>query len=430
MTGRLNLNGATDESAIALNVLGQGKFSNNLGVYTTSPKMYLYNTTGTEGQYELRALTGNGFDIVDIHNSTVPFKIDYNTSNILMAGALTLGSATGTGSGVFYAGEINGSTFNIGGGTAFASGGTIRGVGNNYQLTLLQNNTSTAGYGIWSTNGGVLNFTRYSGSTYSSPTMFIDLSQNLNLANRLNVNGATDNSSYQLNVNGNALATTFVKSGGTSSQYLMADGSVTTAGGGGFVPYTGATNNVALAANSLTFTTGQISLSTGAYSTNISQYQLRFTDNGTGFYNELQKRNSSGYNISYLQDKTYTLADSAYTNSGTYTPTLTNTTNISSSSLSQATYSRVGNIVHVNVAVSLTPTLSTTNTVLTIQLPQATATGTQSYIGQGTFFGNGASNLFSSGIVSIASTTTATFTFQSMALTSSNANIQFDYKIN
>lgn len=217
--------------------------------------------------------------------------------------------------------------------------------------------------------------------------------------------------------------------GGTSSQYLMADGSTSTLSGS-YVPYTGATNNVALDANSLSFTTGQISLSTGNYSTNISQYQLRFTDNNTGFYTELQKRNASGYNIAYLQDKTYTLADSAYTNSGSYTPTFTNTTNVSGTTISNASYSRMGNIVTVSIGCSFTPTANSTNTVITFTLPVTTATGTQVYVGSGTNFGNGSSSLSSAGIVNIASTTTGNFTFYSTSTSTSNANFTFQYKIN
>ena len=116
--------------------------------------------------------------------------------------------------------------------------------------------------------------------------------------------------------------------------------------------------------------------------------------------------------------------------SGTYTPTLTNTTNISSSTLSQATYTQVGNIVTVSIGITLTPTLSATNTVLTVTLPVTTATGTQDFVGSGTVFGNLVSNLFASGIVNVTSTTQATFTFYATALTSSSANFQFQYKVN
>ena len=47
--------------------------------------------------------------------------------------------------------------------------------------------------------------------------------------------GTTVDNGQKLQVSGAILATSFVKSGGTSSQYLMADGSVTTGGGGGSV---------------------------------------------------------------------------------------------------------------------------------------------------------------------------------------------------
>jgi hypothetical protein len=362
----------------------------------------------------------------------------------LLTGTPTIPSISGTTN---YVSKFTGAS-TIGNSSLFDNGTNV-GIGTaspNYKFTL--EGSSSYNMGLTNSDMGTagqyvgVQF-GYLGNSYQKGAIFFE-SQDGNARGKMyfSMNGVANSSNASISdaaltldynkaatFASSVTATSFIKSGGTSSQYLMADGSTSTLSGS-YVPYTGATSNVALAANNLSFTTGQISLSTGNYSTNISQYQLRFTDNNTGYYNELQKRNSSGYNISYLQDKTYTLADSAYTNSGTYTPTLTNTTNISSSSLSQATYSRVGNIVHVNVAVSLTPTLSTTNTVLTISLPQTTATGTQSYVGNGTVFGNAVSNLFSSGLVSIASTTTATFTFQSMALTSSNANIQFDYKIN
>ncbi len=47
--------------------------------------------------------------------------------------------------------------------------------------------------------------------------------------------GTTVDNGQRFQVSGTILATSFVKSGGTSSQYLMADGSVTTGGGGGGV---------------------------------------------------------------------------------------------------------------------------------------------------------------------------------------------------
>jgi hypothetical protein len=62
------------------------------------------------------------------------------------------------------------------------------------------------------------------------------------LNTRFNIGTNTD-LGYTLGVNGSIYGSSFVKAGGTSSQYLMADGSVTTGGGG--VTSVGATSPIA-----------------------------------------------------------------------------------------------------------------------------------------------------------------------------------------
>jgi hypothetical protein len=58
---------------------------------------------------------------------------------------------------------------------------------------------------------------------------------------------ATQNDVFSVSYLGNTTANSFIKIGGTSSQYLMADGSVSTGPSvSGFVPYTGANQNVDL----------------------------------------------------------------------------------------------------------------------------------------------------------------------------------------
>lgn len=62
----------------------------------------------------------------------------------------------------------------------------------------------------------------------------------------------------------------------------------------------------------------------------------------------------------------------AYTaSSGTYTPTLSNTTNVAASTARLCTYSRVGNMVTVTGQFDIDPTLAVTATVLGISLPIA-----------------------------------------------------------
>lgn len=73
----------------------------------------------------------------------------------------------------------------------------------------------------------------------------------------------------------------------------------------------------------------------------------------------------------------------AHSSSGTYTPTLTNTGNLSASALINATYTRNGDIVTVVVGFTATPTAANTNTVLTLTLPIARSASTVLNIGSG-----------------------------------------------
>jgi hypothetical protein len=59
--------------------------------------------------------------------------------------------------------------------------------------------------------------------------------------------------------------------------------------------------------------------------------------------------------------------------SGTYTPTLFNTTNVATSTAYECQYLRVGNTVTVSGQVDIDPTLAATDTVLGMSLPVASA---------------------------------------------------------
>ena len=109
--------------------------------------------------------------------------------------------------------------------------------------------------------------------------------------------------------------------------------------------------------------------------------------------------------------------------SGSYTPTLTNTLNITNSGLVEAMYTRVGNIVHVAVRVGITPTGAAT-TQLTITLPVTTSFSAG---GIGNIIGSTATN--ATGFTALASTTTMVATFVATTTTSTNYFIQFDYTL-
>jgi hypothetical protein len=78
------------------------------------------------------------------------------------------------------------------------------------------------------------------------------------------VGGITLNSDGSASFSGDITANKYIKVGGTSAQYLMADGSVTTGPSlAGYVPYTGATANVNLGVYSLTATGITVAKSAG-----------------------------------------------------------------------------------------------------------------------------------------------------------------------
>jgi hypothetical protein len=105
---------------------------------------------------------------------------------------------------------------------------------------------------------------------------------------------------------------------------------------------------------------------------------------------------------------------------GTYTPTLTNTTNVTTSGLDAVRYTVTGNVVHVIISGSLTPTAAITNSVLTVSLPITTTVTGPSYVGTGMMAPNGGSGFpYIGGMVQIASATTATFRFYTGSNTSS-----------
>lgn len=74
--------------------------------------------------------------------------------------------------------------------------------------------------------------------------------------------------------------------------------------------------------------------------------------------------------------------------SSAYVPTLTNSANIDSSSLLNATFLRIGNIVTVNIGFSLTPTAISTNSVLNVSLPIPRKNAMVFDVGSGTLADN------------------------------------------
>ena len=97
---------------------------------------------------------------------------------------------------------------------------------------------------------------------------------------------------------------------------------------------------------------------------------------------------------------------------GTYTPTLTNTTNISASSIRECSYSRMGDVVQGSCAVGITCAAALgANTELTFTLPIATNVSQPTYAVRG-FFASAASDMEGTGnVAKVAAAATARLRF-------------------
>lgn len=129
-----------------------------------------------------------------------------------------------------------------------------------------------------------------------------------------------------------------------------------------------------------------------------------------------------GTGSQYLMADGTTTGTGGTVTSGTYTPTLTNTTNISSSTLTSASYVRVDSIVTVYVKIGCTAT-ATSSSVITVELPFSTSSSIAT--------GNG---VFADGAYKVAalnsfSSTTASIIFDGTASTSGVLQFNFQYKV-
>ena len=169
-------------------------------------------------------------------------------------------------------------------------------------------------------------------------------------------------------------------------------------------------------------------------------FQVDLTANGTDATGDVYYRTSNGPMGRLALGATNTVIQSNGTlpvygpvvTSGSYTPSLTNTTNVSSSANTQATYVQIGNVVTVTVVVSLQPTSANTLTTLTFSLPVSTSTTTQTLVVSGNFLPNDSFSNTAIGIMgSVVSGTTATMNFENGSITTTGAaTVTFQYHIN
>jgi hypothetical protein len=115
--------------------------------------------------------------------------------------------------------------------------------------------------------------------------------------------------------------------------------------------------------------------------------------------------------------ETVSLAPLPVITSGTYTPTLTGTQNVSTVTLTQATYTRIGNIVTVQIGGTIAPTVAATITSASFTLPINTSNGSQPNTGTGTITINAGT---SQGSVAAGITSTSLGVFSCVPVTTTS----------
>lgn len=116
--------------------------------------------------------------------------------------------------------------------------------------------------------------------------------------------------------------------------------------------------------------------------------------------------------------------------SGTYTPTLTNTTNIDSSTAFELHYSRVGNVVTVSGRVDINATVAATDTILRLTLPiSSNFTASGDCGGAGACISTGSFGLGGIAIVANATTDEAEFRLRPSTALGLAYNFSFTYRI-
>lgn len=182
----------------------------------------------------------------------------------------------------------------------------------------------------------------------------------------LTTNATSDSITIAATSGGGGTVTSVAVSGGTTG-LTTSGGPITTSGTITIAGTLGAANGGTGATTLTGYVKGN---GTSAFTASSTIPNTAITGLGTM---STQNANNVAITGGYLQTSSTNVTSPASTDgnifSGTYTPTLTNTTNIASSTAFRCQYMRVGNVVTVSGRVTIDPTASGTLTELSMTLP-------------------------------------------------------------
>ena len=223
----------------------------------------------------------------------------------------------------------------------------------------------------------------------------------------LTTNATSDSITIAATSGGGGTVTSVAVSGGTTG-LTTSGGPITTSGTITIAGTLGAANGGTGATTLTGYVKGN---GTSAFTASSTIPNTAITGLGTM---STQNANNVAITGGYLQTSSTNVTSPASTDgnifSGTYTPTLTNTTNIASSTAFRCQYMRVGNVVTVSGRVTIDPTASGTLTELSMTLPVDATFADQEELG-GVFAGSGSGTGNCGNIRAETSTENALFQF-------------------
>ena len=231
--------------------------SNVIKQTNLNPTINLKQTT-SNAEWALRlgkntGLSNAGFNLIDVLNNQIVFEVTQGGGGSdqpkFLIGDITGIDINPTSLGVFNTNPNIGTTVDIRGKTgAFIDNTIIELEGADYDSTGrslflgYQGSTYIGTYATMGLPAADCAIIRMQGENnliytlYAKPLVFginnVEVAR-FSAGGNLLIKTTTDNTVDEVQVNGSILATQIKKSGGTSSQYLMADGSVSTGSGGG-----------------------------------------------------------------------------------------------------------------------------------------------------------------------------------------------------
>jgi hypothetical protein len=194
--------GATTPSTVAATtIVGSGSaIFGNTSTPSTSVGGTQINNPFSVGPSIFSQASAAGNRWIDFMGSSTTVASLNNNSGVFSIAASASGAeinVSGTQRGLFSStglaitGTLSASsTANIGGGTAYGTGATIKPATDDYGLTLLQSNDNAVGWGLKAGTSGGLLLTRYNASAFGTPAISLTAAGAVSMANGLAVTGA------------------------------------------------------------------------------------------------------------------------------------------------------------------------------------------------------------------------------------------------